>query len=257
MTNVLKKTGYFLGLPLILITAWVIYTSVTTNFFIPEPAMLMDRFFSIWFSERFASDVLPSLYRLLAGLLLSIVIGVSVGIVIGYVRWIRWLFEPLFEFIRAVPSTILIPVLLLLIGINDAMKITLIVFSCVWPILLNTVAGVTSIDEVQQNTAKVIGLKGLDRMRYLVLPAASPQIMAGIRQSLAVALILMVVSEMFASTDGIGHWTINFQNRVAIPEMWSGVLLLGIIGVALSAVFQMIQKRTLAWYEGLKENKND
>ncbi|MCQ1948882.1 ABC transporter permease [Arthrobacter sp. zg-Y859] len=255
--STLKRAGYFLGLPLILLAAWIGYTSVQTNFFIPEPAVLADRFFHIWFSERLMSDVLPSIGRLLAGLGLSIVAGVTIGVIIGYVRWIRWLFEPLFEFIRAVPSTILIPVLLLLIGINDAMKITLIVCSCIWPILLNTVAGVTSIDEVLQNTAKVIGLKKLDRMRYLVLPAASPQIMAGIRQSLAVALILMVVSEMFASTDGIGHWTINFQNRVAIPEMWSGILLLGIIGVVLSVVFHWIQKRILAWYEGLKENEND
>ncbi|MFD1210723.1 ABC transporter permease [Arthrobacter sp. GCM10027362] len=255
--TLLKKTGYFLGIPLLLLAVWTVYTSTTTNFFIPEPAKLMDRFFKIWFSERFVSDVLPSLGRLLAGLGLSIVIGVAVGAVIGYVRWIRWLFEPLFEFIRAIPSTILIPVLLLLIGINDTMKITLIVLSCVWPILLNTVSGVTSIDEVLQNTAKVIGLTKFDRMRYLVLPAASPQIMAGIRQSLAVALILMVVSEMFASTDGIGHWTINFQNRVAIAEMWSGILLLGIIGVVLSVVFQWFQKRVLAWYEGLKENEND
>ncbi|CEA09290.1 Putative aliphatic sulfonates transport permease protein SsuC [Arthrobacter saudimassiliensis] len=255
--TMLKKAAYFLGLPLILLAAWVAYTSVTTNFFVPEPAVLAERFFSIWFSERFASDVLPSLGRLLAGLALSIVIGVGVGVVIGYVRWIRWLFEPLFEFIRAVPSTILIPVLLLLIGINDSMKVTLIVFSCVWPILLNTVAGVTGIDEVLSNTSRVLGLRGFARMRHLVLPAASPQIMAGIRQSLAVALILMVVSEMFASTDGIGHWTINFQNRVAIPEMWSGILLLGLIGVVLSVVFQWIQKRTLSWYEGLKENEND
>ncbi|QXQ10059.1 ABC transporter permease [Paeniglutamicibacter sp. Y32M11] len=255
--TILKKTGYFLGLPIILVSAWIIYTSLTTNFFIPEPAPLVNRFVKIWFQERFVSDVLPSLGRLLAGLGLSIVFGVVIGVVIGSVQWLRWLLEPLFEFIRAVPSTILIPVLLLLIGINDAMKITLIVLSCVWPILLNTVAGVTSIDEVLLNTSKMMGLKKLDRMRYLVLPAASPQIMAGIRQSLAVALILMVVSEMFASTDGIGHWTINFQNRVAIPEMWSGILLLGLIGVVLSVIFQWFQKRILAWYEGLKENEND
>lgn len=255
--TILKKAGYFLVLPLILVSAWVIYTSLTTNFFIPKPLELADRFVTIWFSERFVSDVLPSLARLLSGLGLSIVLGVIIGVVIGSVPWLRWLLEPLFEFIRAVPSTILIPVLLLLIGINDTMKVTLIVLSCIWPILLNTVAGVTSIDEVLKNTSKMMGLQKLDRMRYLVLPAASPQIMAGIRQSLAVALILMVVSEMFASTNGIGHWTINFQNRVAIPEMWSGILLLGIIGVVLSVIFQMFQKRILAWYEGLKENEND
>lgn len=255
--TLLKKAGYFLVLPLLLLSVWIAYTSVNSNFFIPEPLELLDRFITIWFTERFFSDVLPSVGRLLIGLGLSIVLGVIIGVVMGSVRWLRWLLEPLFEFIRSVPSTILIPVLLLLIGINDTMKITLIVLSCVWPVLLNTVAGVTSIDEVLNNTTQMMRMKKWDRMRHLVLPAASPQIMAGIRQSLAVALILMVVSEMFASTDGIGHWTINFQNRIAIPEMWSGVFLLGLIGVVLSVIFQLIQRRTLGWYEGLKESEND
>ena len=255
--TLVKKTGYIIALPLALIAAWSIYTSVTDNFFVPDPATLADRFIQIWFSERFFTDVLPSLWRLTAGLLISIIAGVLLGVLIGSVTWVRWLFEPLFEFIRAIPSTILIPVLLLLIGINDSMKITLIVLSCIWPILLNTVSGVTSIDEVHKNTSQVVGLSGFDHLRYVVLPSASPQIMAGIRQSLAVALILMVVSEMFASSDGIGHWTINFQNRVAIPEMWSGILLLGLIGVAMSGIFILVQKRLLAWYEGLKEQEND
>ena len=140
------------------------------------------------------------------------------------------------------------PFLLLLIGINDTMKVTVIVLGCLWPILLNTVEGVRSLDEVLTNTARVYRLRGFDRIRYLVLPGASPLIMAGIRHS---------VSEMFASTDGIGYSIINFQNRVAIPEMWSGIVLLGIIGVLLSVAFQAIQKRVLGWYYGLKEASND
>ena len=78
-----------------------------------------------------------------------------------------------------------------------------------------------------------------------------------IQIGLSVGLILLVVSEMFASTDGIGYSIINFQNRVAIPEMWSGIVLLGIIGVLLSVAFQAIQKRVLGWYYGLKEASND
>ena len=73
----------------------------------------------------------------------------------------------------------------------------------------------------------------------------------------AVGLILLVVSEMFAATDGIGYLIMNFQNRVAIPEMWSGIVLLGILGVMLSAGFQLIEKRILRWYYGLKEAAND
>ncbi|MDF1477686.1 ABC transporter permease [Leifsonia sp. H3M29-4] len=253
----LKKLGMWLGLPVILIAIWWLATSQGVNFFVPTPAKLAEKFVSVWFSERFFADVVPSIGRLLLGLAISIVIGIALGIAIGLTRPLRWLLEPLLEFVRAIPSTILIPVLLLLIGINDAMKITVIVLGCLWPVLLNTIEGVRSLDEVLTNTARVYGIRGFARVRYLVFPGALPQIMAGIRHSLAIGLILMVVSEMFASTDGIGHAIINFQNRVAIPEMWSGIVLLGIIGVLLSVAFQAVQKRALRWYYGLKEASND
>lgn len=254
---ILKRLGIWFGLPAILIFIWWAYTAQGANFFVPQPGKLATTFVDVWFGERFFTDVIPSVTRLLISLAISLVLGVSIGMAIGLSRTLRWLLEPLLEFIRAVPSTIMIPVLLLLIGINDTMKITVIVLGCLWPILLNTVEGVRSLDEVLKNTAQVYRLRGIDRIRYLVLPGASPLIMAGIRHSLAVGLILLVVSEMFASTDGIGYLIINFQNRVAIPEMWSGIFLLGIIGVLLSVVFQAIQKRVLRWYYGLKEASND
>jgi ABC-type nitrate/sulfonate/bicarbonate transport system permease component len=257
MSSAVKRLGFFVGLPVLLVLGWWAVTARGASFFVPDPLGVAQKFVAIWFQERFFTDVVPSVLRLVAGLAISIVLGISLGVLIGSVRWVRWLLEPTLEFVRAIPATILIPVLLLVIGINDAMKVTVIVLGCLWPILLNTVAGVSSIDEVQLATARVYKLRGWDRLRYLVLPAASPQMMAGIRQSLAVGLILMVVSEMFAATEGIGYATINFQNRIAIPEMWSGILLLGILGVLLSMAFTWCQKNILGWYEGLKESADD
>ncbi|WP_138999593.1 ABC transporter permease [Rhodococcus zopfii] len=253
----LKSLGYFVGLPIVLIASWWAATRGGGSFYVPDPDQLVTAFRTVWLGDGFTQDALPSIARLLVGLALSIVLGVGLGIAIGSIDWVRWLLSPLLEFLRAVPSTIMIPVLLLLIGINDAMKVTVIVLGCLWPILLNTIKGVASIDEVQSDTGRVYGLTGIDRMRYLVLPAASPQIFAGIRQSLAVGLVLMVVSEMFAATEGIGYAIINFQNRIDIPEMWSGIVLLGLLGVALSVLFQIVQGRVLGWYEGLKESAND
>lgn len=253
----LKRIAMWVGLPAILIFLWWLFTAQTASFFVPPPGEVAQDLVEVWFGELFFSDVLPSIGRLLIALVISIVVGTALGVVIGLSRPARWLLEPLLEFIRAIPSTILIPVLLLLMGINDAMKITVIVLGCLWPVLLNTIEGVRSLDEVLKNTGRVYRLHGADRIRHLVLPGASPQIMAGIRHSLAVGLILMVVSEMFASTDGIGYSIIAFQNRVAIPEMWSGIVLLGIIGVLLSVAFQFAQKRVLRWYYGLKEASND
>ncbi len=253
----LRLLARWFGLPIVLVGAWWLLTRDGANFYVPQPGQILDSFVHVWLGELLVSDVVPSLLRLAAALVISIVVGIGLGAVIGASRRVRWLVEPLLEFMRAIPATILIPVLLLVIGINDATKITVIVLGCVWPILLNTIAGVRAIDEVLSDTGHVYRIEGRARLMYLTLPGASPQIMTGIRQSLSVGLILMVVSEMFASTAGIGFAIIDFQNRIAIPDMWGGILLLGIIGVALSALFQTVQRRILAWYIGLKEASHD
>lgn len=247
----------WVALPALLILVWWLFTLDGGSFYVPTPGQLLTTFANVWLQEKLVTDVLPSLIRLLVALILSFVIGVLLGTAIGLSKRLRWLLEPLLEFIRATPSTVLIPVLLLVIGINDGMRVTVIVLSCVFPILLNTIEGVRSLDEVLRDTSTIFRIRGIDKFRYLILPGAMPQIMAGVRHSLAVGLILMVVSEMFASNNGIGHQIVNFQNQVAIPEMWSGIFLLGIIGIALSLIFQMIQKTVLHWYFGLKEASSD
>jgi len=94
----------------------------------------------------------------------------------------------------------------------------------------------------------------LDRLRYVTLPAASPQIFAGMRTSLSLALILMVVSEMVASTNGIGYFVLQSQRTFDIPQMWAGILLVGVLGYLLNAVFTLVEHHLLRWHRGVKGN---
>ena len=168
-------------------------------------------------------------------------------------RTVRSLLEPMLEFFRAIPPPVLVPILILIIGANDRMKVMVIVVGAVWPVLLNTIEGVRSVDSVLLDTARTYGLRGATRLRTVILPSAAPQIAAGVRQSLAIGLILMVISEMFASSSGLGFTIVLFQRSFAIPEMWSGIVLLGLIGVAVSVLFQLCERRILHWYYGQKE----
>ena len=172
---------------------------------------------------------------------------------IGSSRVLRGLLEPVLEFFRAIPPPVLVPVLILFAGIGTSMKILVIFSGCVWPILLNTVEGVRGIDEVLRDTARCYRLRPATQLRYLVLRAASPQIAAGARQALSVGVILMVISEMFAANNGLGFTIVQFQRSFAIPEMWSGILLLGLVGVVLSLLFRLVERRVLAWYRGQRD----
>ncbi|MCR2824342.1 ABC transporter permease [Microbacterium sp. zg.Y909] len=256
MRKILVGLAFTLGLPAILVTVWWISTIVSPSFFVPEPAELIGEFFTLWFGPRFWADVVPSVGRFAAGVAVAIVAGMLLGIVIGLNRTLRALTEPLFEFFRALPAPVLVPPLLLIIGPNDAMKIVVIAIGAVWPVLLNTVEGVRAADPVQNDTSRSYGISGFNRVRYQVLPSAAPQILAGVRQSLPIGLILMVISEMFAPTGGLGAAIIRFQRTFAIPEMWSGILLLGILGFLVAVIFRFVERRILRWYYGLKDIEN-
>lgn len=256
MKKALTSLFFALALPIVLIAIWFAATREPTSAFAPEPLALVQTFFRVWIGPAFTEHVLPSLLRLAIGLVGAIAIGIVLGILIGMNRVLRDLLEPLLEFFRALPAPVLIPVLMLVIGIGDAMKISVIVIGCTWSILLNTIDGVRSTDTVLKETASSYGLKPMAQLRYLVLPAATPRIMAGIRQSLSIGLILVVISEMFAAVSGLGYQIVVFQRTFKIPEMWSGILLLALIGLILALVFRLVERSVLRWYHGQREVEN-
>jgi ABC-type nitrate/sulfonate/bicarbonate transport system permease component len=120
-------------------------------------------------------------------------------------------------------------------------------------VLLNTVEGVRAVDPVTAEAARSYGIRGVARLRSLVLPSASPQNFAGLRQALSIGIILMVISEMFAASNGLGFTIVQFQRGFAIPDMWTGILLLGMLGVVLSVLFRLVERRVLGWYHGLRD----
>lgn len=248
----LRGLLYPIGLPFLVLVCWGVVSTGSTNRFFPGPLAILRAFRDTWVGPAFVDDVLPSLTRLALGIAASIVLGIAAGILVGLFRGVRDVLEPLLEFFRAIPPPVLIPVGMLLLGITDTMKVAVIVSGAVWPILLNTIDGVRSIDSVLSDTADSFRIRWRQRLWFLVLPAASPRIMTGVRQALSVALILMVISEMFASSSGLGYRIAYFQRNYLIAEMWSGILLLGLVGVLLAATFGIVERRVLRWYHGIR-----
>jgi ABC-type nitrate/sulfonate/bicarbonate transport system permease component len=159
---------------------------------------------------------------------------------------------PIVEFLRSIPPPALLPFAILVFGTGTDMKVFIIAFVCLWPILLNTIDGVTGVDPTLRETTRVYGVSTIDRIRLVVMPAAAPQIFAGMRTSLSLALILMVISEMVASTNGIGYFVLQAQRSFNMPEMWSGIFVLGILGYGLNAGFVLVERRVLRWHRGAR-----
>ena len=253
----LTRTATVLGLPVVLVALWWVTSEGSENFYFPPLRSILATFPETWLEggsdSRLVSDVLPSIARLAAGYLTAVVLGIGAGLLIGRWRSLRAVVEPVLEVFRAIPPPVMVPLLVSLAGIDDTMKILVIVFGCVWPILLNTVEGVRAVDPVMIDACRAYGVRGLARVRRLVLPSASPQIMAGLRQALSIGIILMVISEMFAASNGIGFTVVQFQRTFALPQMWTGIIVLGLLGVGLSLVFRTVEKRVLGWYHGLRQ----
>jgi ABC-type nitrate/sulfonate/bicarbonate transport system permease component len=250
--GVARKIITAVGLPVVLIALWLFASAGSQSFFWPPLTTIIGVFPETWLEGRILDDVLPSLARLGVGYFLALVLGVALGVVVGVFPAIRRQLEPVLEFFRALPPPALVPIIMLFAGIGDEMKVLVIVTGCIWPILLNTIEGVRGLDDVLKDTAQVYRLRRSTRLRLLILRGASPRIVAGARQALSVGIILMVISEMFAASNGIGFSIVQFQRGFAIPQMWSGIILLGVCGVLLSLVFRLVEARVLTWYTGMR-----
>ena len=250
-----RRIAVALALPVTLIAAWWFASAGSENFYFPPLQTIVQTFGKLWFSPHALSDVLPSLWRFAVGYLAAAFLGIAIGIPVGASRNLRNVLEPVLEFLRAIPPPVLVPVLILFAGIGNEMKALVIVFGCIWPVLLNTVAGVRALDEVLAETVRSYRIGPFARLWHFMLPGASPQIFTGLRQALPIGIILMVVSEMFAASDGIGFALVQYQRTFALPEMWSGIILLGIIGIVLSFIFRAIETRMLGWYHGLRQSQ--
>jgi ABC-type nitrate/sulfonate/bicarbonate transport system permease component len=251
-TRRLAELAVEIIVPVVLVAVLWAWTAQSETFYYPPMSDVLDKFGETWVFERFGSDVWPSLRRMAIGYAVAVVLGVAIGTALGMSRTLRRAVSPIVEFLRSIPPPALLPFAIVVIGVGDDMKIFIIAFVCIWPVLLNTIDGINGIDPTLRDIARVYGVSGRDRLLRMTLPAASPQIFAGMRLSLSLAVILMVISEMVASTNGIGFFVLQSQRSFAIPEMWSGILLLGILGYLLNLVFVIVERRVLAWHRGAK-----
>jgi len=250
------------GIAIVIIVIWQLVTMHANSLFFPTPIQILRRAYELWLSgpsyrlflgDGVFKDIVPSLSRLLSGWTIAVVIGVSLGALVGRSQALRDLVDPVLQFLRAIPGPALVPAFLILLGTETTMRVTLIAFGSVWPILLNTIEGVRTVDPLQLDTAKSFKLPPVARFTQIILPAALPKIMAGAKVSLSLAVILMVVSELVAATNGIGYRILDAQIMLLLPDLWCSIVLLALMGFGLNAIFERVEQHVLHWHRGARQ----
>ncbi|MEV0147399.1 MULTISPECIES: ABC transporter permease [unclassified Nonomuraea] len=242
----------------VVLLGWELLARSQASPYLPAPTRIASWMHERWFSgpylltEEAVDNFVPSLVRVVGSWSIAVVAGVALGVAIGRVAWLADYVDPLVEFGRAVPPPAMLPVFLVLFTMGTQVQVATIVFGVVWPILLNSIDGARNVDALQLETAAVFGVPARLRLFRIILPSASPKIFAGLRLSVSLALILMVISELKGSTDGIGYLLSVAGNNADMAGLWAGVVVLGVLGYVLNSLFLMAERRVLTWHRGAR-----
>jgi NitT/TauT family transport system permease protein len=252
-----KLTGVLFLLALMAAWELTARAELINPLIVPRLSRILAVFWELVSSGQIPMQIMVSMKRAASGYLLAAAVFIPLGILMGLSERIYRTLEVIVEMLRPLPPPVMIPVALLFFGLEDEMKIFVIFFSCAWPMLLNTIDGVRNLDWVLLNTARTFRLSRAGTIWRIILPAASPQIITGLRVSLPIMLILVVISEMVGSTDGIGYFILDAQRRFRVPQMYAGMLALAILGYVLNQLFNLLHRRLLPWHRGMMRRRDE
>jgi len=243
-----KNILWLWWLPVLLIALWWLVSTQSSSFFFPPLSKILEVALRDFGNGTLWKHLGSSLGNMAMGLTIATLLGVSLGLIIGESKWLRETTGPFLNFVRAIPPAAIVPLVIVAMGTGPAPKVFIIAFACVWPILLNAIDGVRGMNPQLMETARAFGIPFWLRTRKILLMAALPQIMAGIRIALSVALVLMVISEFVGASSGLGFYIREKKESFAMAEAWAGTLLTGLLGYLLTVLFIWIETRMLKWH---------
>lgn len=191
--------------------------------------------------------VLSTLWRMARGYAIGSAVGVSVGFAIALYRPVRLALLPTIDLLRPIPIPAIIPPLIFLMGLDDTLRIFAIAFASFFPVVLNTIAGVTAVEPIYTQVARTFGVPRLTALRRVVFPASLPFVLAGLRTSLGLAFVVTVIAEMIVGQEGMGYYLITMEFAMRAPEMYAGIILITCIAYLLNRAFVAWEARAIRW----------
>jgi ABC-type nitrate/sulfonate/bicarbonate transport system permease component len=215
--------------------------------FIPAPSTVGARIAVLLVSGGVGPPLLQTTLLLFAGYGAGCVAAIALGILMGYYRPVYLLLEPITELVRPIPKPALVPVLMLLIGLGAGMKVTVVALAAFFPVLINTVQGVRAVDPVMTDMARTFGHSGLAVLWRILLPASAPYILAGMRISLGISLVVVILAEMISGTGGLGDLILDMQRSFQVTDSYAWLVIVAVLGFALNVVFRWAERHATFW----------
>ncbi|WP_412076433.1 ABC transporter permease [Streptomyces xanthophaeus] len=215
--------------------------------FLPPVSEVARAWWELLGNGQLGQHARASLARSFGGFAIAVAVAVPLGLLIGWYRPVAALLGPLLEVFRNTAALALLPVFVLLLGIGETSKVSIVVYACVWPILLNTISAVGNADPTLVKLARSMDLSTPRLFQKVILPSSVPTIFTGIRLAGAVSILVLVAAEMIGAKAGLGYLINASQFNFAIPQMYAGIVTISAIGVAFNQLLVTAERRLSLW----------
>ncbi len=244
------KFLYTLGAIVAVVGIWAIasYGKIVSPIFLPTPGEVLVNLYKSFADTSMLVDLWSTMYKFLIAFVIAVILGTPLGILMGSSQKIYYSLEFLVEFFRSIPTTALFPLFILFFGIGDDSKIAVAVWGAGLIIIVNTMYGVHGIKKLRLLVADNLKLNHLQRFRDIIFPDALPAIVSGYRIALSIALVIVVVTEMFIGAQhGLGYRIINAQLVYNTADMFSAILIAGVLGFVSNKLVQFAEEKCIHW----------
>jgi NitT/TauT family transport system permease protein len=231
------------------ISLWEFFGRDVNPLFLSYPSAITRAFFQLLGSGEFERQALGSLKIYAAGLALALILGILLGLLMGRYRLAEYLLDPYVYALDATPRVALIPLLLLWFGLGAPAKIAVVFLSGIFPVLMNTFSGVRTVSAGLVDIGRAYGAREGKIFTKIIMPAALPFIMAGVRLAVGRALIGIITAEMFTAVTGLGALLIRYSSALATDKFFVPVIFLSLLGVILTHAVEILEKRLAPWKE--------
>ncbi|MFG1704441.1 ABC transporter permease [Nonomuraea sp. M3C6] len=220
---------------------------VVDRVFVPPLSENLVAWSDLLVSGRLPEHLEASLVRSLAGFGLAIVLAIPLGLLIGWYKPVADFLTPLLELFRNTSAVALLPVFTLILGIGETTKITFVLYACSWPILLNTISGVKTVEPLLIKSARSMGLGPVRLFQKVILPAAVPTIFTGVRLAGAYSILVLLFAEMVGAKAGLGYLILETQSSFRIPDMYAGIITISVLGLLFNLLLVGVERRFSTW----------